>query len=183
MKPTTLSAYVKYRCDEHPEQIWLRDRQGDEFSEWTWRDAASEIDAVASWLEKKFQTSQLSVAILSRNRAHWVMADLAIIGSRNVTIPLFTTLTPSVAQYILEFSETRLLVLGEAENWKGVQKILPDSVEVVTLPGVTIDAPHTAWEDIVAENHDMGPQVEPNRDDLISLVFTSGTTGVPKGED
>ncbi len=181
MTPNTLPLYVDLRAKQNADQVWLRDRQGDEFTEWTWSEAANEIDAAASCLRSRKGSQGANIAILSRNRAHWVIADLAIIGSGNVTIPLFTTLNPSTAKYILDFTDTTLLILGEAENWEEVQKILPPSLEVVTLPGVSIDGPHTPWEELVTAYRGQRPERTAEPSDIISLVFTSGTTGVPKG--
>jgi long-chain acyl-CoA synthetase len=181
MAHTTLSGYLNDLADQCADQIWLRDRKGDEFTEWSWSDAHAEVNAAAAWLEKRYGASQANIALLSRNRAHWMLADLAIIASGNVTIPMFTTLATSTAEYILDFTEARALILGEAENWAEVSKVLPDGVDVITLPGVEIDAPHTRWQDILSECAGQAPEYTCKHDDLISLVFTSGTTGVPKG--
>jgi long-chain acyl-CoA synthetase len=51
----------------------------------------------------------------------------------------------------------------------------------VALPGVRPDRPHLRWEDIVRDNQGRQARYECQPDDLLSLVFTSGTTGVPKG--
>ncbi len=181
MTESTLTAYLDRLGKDFADRTWLRDRKGDEYTEWSWSDAHAEVNAAAAWLEQHYGSSQANIALLSRNRAHWMLADLAIIGSGNVTIPLFTTLAATTADYILNFTEARALILGEADNWEAVREVLPDGVDVITLPGVDIDMPHTRWEDIIAECSGRRPTYECKHDDLISLVFTSGTTGVPKG--
>ncbi len=181
MTHTTLLDYTESLSNECPDRIWLRDRKGDEFTEWSYSDAYAELNAAAAWLERRYGASQANMALLSRNRAHWLLADLAIIGSGNVTIPLFTTLAPTTAEYIFEFTEAKVLILGEAENFDAVREVLPDGVDIITLPGVEVDAPHSRWEDIVSECAGLEPDYTAKHDDLISIVFTSGTTGVPKG--
>jgi long-chain acyl-CoA synthetase len=173
--------YVDGLCEEYPNRIWLRDRKDDEYTEWSFAGARAEINAVAAWLEDRYGRSRANIILLSRNRAHWMMADLAIIGSGNVTIPLFTTLAASVAEYIRDFTAASVLILGEADNRDAVSAVVGDSIDVITLPGVDIDLPHQRWEDIVSGCAGLDPQHKAKCDDLVSIVFTSGTTGVPKG--
>jgi long-chain acyl-CoA synthetase len=101
----TVMAYLSRWAQACPEQIWLRDRQGDGFNEWSWRQARNEIQAVAAWLESEHKSAGAQCAILSRNRAHWILADMAIIASGNVSVPLFTTLPADTAEYILSLAE------------------------------------------------------------------------------
>ena len=99
MTNATLTANLERLKKQCPDRIWLRDRKGDEYTEWSWSDAYAEVNAAAAWLEGRYGASQANIALLSRNRAHWMLADLAIIASGNVTIPLFTTLATSTASY------------------------------------------------------------------------------------
>ena len=172
--------YFEHWAGEAPDAIWLRDRQGDVFTDWSWARARTEIDAVAAWLEDRFGTG-VAMAILSRNRAHWFLADFAIIASGNVAVPIFTTIPAPSARYVLDFSSTRVLFLGEAQNWSAVRDALPEGIEIVCLPGVEIDEPHFRWEELLAEAAGSRPRHRCRPDDVLSLVFTSGTTGVPKG--
>ncbi len=177
----TLYEYLQANTAKHPEKVWLRERLGDTFTEWTWQQSYEQISAVAAWLEQKYGSEKTTIALLSRNRAHWFFADLAIIGSGNVNVPLFTTLNADNAKYILEFAEVSVLFLGETANWDVIRPVLPKGIEIITLPGVDCDLPCRKWDDIVAESAGQEPQYEADFEDLISIVFTSGTTGVPKG--
>ncbi len=181
MSLTTLTAYVDALTDQHPDRVWLRDRRDDDYDDWTWARARDEAYAAAAWLERRFGADGNNVVILSRNRAHWMLADVAIIASGNVTIPMFTTLAAPTAQYILEFTDAKAMIVGETENWDSIRDVLPEGIELIALPGVELDVPHLKWDDIVAECSGMRPDYECRHDDLISIVFTSGTTGVPKG--
>lgn len=177
----TVMAYLCRWAEECPEQTWLRDRQGDDFNEWSWRQARNEIQAVAAWLESEHNSAGVQCAILSRNRAHWILADMAIIASGNVSVPLFTTLPADTAEYILNFAEVGVLFLGESDNWKQISAVVPGHVQLVALPGVEPSVPHLRWEDITRANIGRKAEHRCQHDELISIVFTSGTTGLPKG--
>jgi len=176
----TYSAYLDQWAERTPDAVWLRDRRGGSFTEWTWAQAHDEIHAVGAALEDRFGHGA-RMTILSRNRAHWFLADLAIIASGNVAIPIFTTVPATAARYVLEFSGAKVLFVGEAPNWPAVREVLPPGTTRVALPGVALEEEHLRWEDLRAEGARTRPKHEASPDDLLSLVFTSGTTGVPKG--
>ena len=180
MQHSTLTEQARHWAASQPEQVWMRDLSESGATEYTWGAAVAEIDRVAAWLEAAFGDGE-RMALLSRNRAHWIMADMGIIHSGNVTVPLFTTHAQATAEYILGFTDTKVLFLGETENWHSVKEVLPEGCLLITLPGVDCDLPHTKWEDLVAAASTEAPSYKPGPDDVVSLVFTSGTTGLPKG--
>ncbi|MFN2327526.1 MAG: AMP-binding protein [Chromatocurvus sp.] len=180
MSNDTITGLVSHWAETCPDRLWLRDLYADGSDDYTWAEAYAEIQAVAAMLEDRFGYGE-RMAILSRNRPHWFIADLAIIASGNVSVSLFTTLPASTAEYILDFTETRVLFVGETHNWEAVSTVLPEGVTLITLPGVSLDQPHLRWEDLLEEWRGRAPAYECAADDTIALVFTSGTTGLPKG--
>ena len=106
MQCNTLTEQARYWCEQQPEKIWMRDLHESGATEYSWRNALAEIDRAAAWFEAKLGHGQ-RVALLSRNRAHWIIADLAVIHSGNVTVPLFTTHAQATAEYILDFTDAK----------------------------------------------------------------------------
>jgi len=180
MQYSTLTEQARHWASTQPDQIWMRDLVESSSVDYPWGTTVAEIDRVAAWLESAFGQGE-RMALLSKNRAHWIMADLAVINSGNVAVPLFTTHAQATAEYILSFTESKVLFLGETENWSSVKTVLPEGCLLVTLPGVACDLPHKKWEELVADAPSEQSKYEPHPDDIISLVFTSGTTGLPKG--
>jgi long-chain acyl-CoA synthetase len=177
----TIFDYLRRWTHEFPDRVWLRERNGEEYRDWTWATAASEVAAIAAWLEGAIGDSGARVAVMSRNCAHWVLADLAIIAAGNVTVPIFTTLPAEGVRYILDFSEAGVLFVGESENWAAVREVVPGHVKVVALPGVEPGMAHERWDDLLAAHVGSQPRHVCRHDELLSVVFTSGTTAVPKG--
>ncbi|MEQ8263702.1 AMP-binding protein [Pseudohaliea sp.] len=176
----TLPAQLAHWARECPERTWLRDLREEGSEDYSWGEAQRQVQAVAAVLEERFGSGNC-MALLSRNRPHWFLADLAIIASGNTSVALFTTYPASTAQYVLDFTEAKVLFVGETGNWEAVKTVLPEGITLVTLPGVELDEPHLRWEDLLAEGEGRSPGYECKPDDMVALVFTSGTTGVPKG--
>jgi long-chain acyl-CoA synthetase len=177
----TVTDYLDHWARTCPETIWLQERHGEEYTQWSWQAARDELQAVAAWLQAQYGNNGAAAALLSRNRAHWMLADMAIIASGNITVPIFTTQSTDTANYILDFTDVKVLFVGESENWENIKAILPAQVQLVALPGVDPEHSHLKWEDIVRDHSGQQAQHNCQADDVLSLVFTSGTTGVPKG--
>ncbi|MEP0201684.1 MAG: AMP-binding protein [Halioglobus sp.] len=180
MTHNTLPELVSHWATERPDAVWMRDLLPDGSDDYTWAEANAQINAVAAMLESQFGHGEKMV-VLSRNRAHWVLADMAIITSGNVQVSLFTTLPGNTAEYIFNLTDTKVVFVGETSNWDQVQPVLPEGTVLIALPGVDLAEPHLKWDDLLLEWKDRAPAYQPKHDDMISLVFTSGTTGMPKG--
>ena len=180
MTPNTLPDLVALWAEQNPEKPWLRDLREGDSDDYSWRQANEQISAIGAMLDQRFGQGEKMV-VLSRNRAHWVMADLAIIASGNVTVSMFTTLPGATAEYIFELTQAKVLFVGETSNWDQIIAVLPEDILLVTLPGVELEQPHEKWEDLLAQYAGQTPGYRCQPDDMISLVFTSGTTGMPKG--
>ena len=177
----TLIDYLDHWAQECPDRIWLRETLGENHRDWSWAEAQRQVRAIAAWQEAHLGSHGRKVGIVSRNRPHWFFADLGTIAAGNVVVPMFTTLARATAEYVMQFTGMEVLFVGETENWNTLKEVLPSSLQLVALPGVELDREHLCWDDIVSA-HEMGqPAYRCAGHDLVSLVFTSGTTGVPKG--
>lgn len=135
------------------------------------------------------------IAILSENRAGWVIADLGILCAGAVTVPVYPTNTPEQIEYMLNHSGAKIIFVSGKFQYDKLLKIrgsIPGLELVVsferflgepTFQACTfyqlseIDTPITEEEkrEIEAGIERVTP------DDMLTLIYTSGTTGVPKG--
>ena len=135
------------------------------------------------------------VAILSENRAGWIIADMGILCAGAVTVPIYPTNTPDQVAYVLTHSEAKLAFVSSKAQYQKILKYrdaLPELQHVVSferflgedrLPVNTfyqlseIDDPILDHER--AELEQLIDSIAPG--DLMTLIYTSGTTGIPKG--
>lgn len=135
------------------------------------------------------------IAILSENRAGWVIADMGILSAGAVTVPIYPTNTPEQIEYMINHSGAKIVFVSGKFQYSKLLKVreaMPGLELVVSLerflgdpsfPVTTfyqlseIDSPITPEEKKEIEARI--DQVKP--DDMLTLIYTSGTTGVPKG--
>ncbi len=155
------------------------------WQEATWAETAREV---ARW-QVGLGTLGLSpgdrVAVMLGNGRDWVVFDQAALGLGLVTVPLYPGDRPDNVDWVLRDSGCRVLLIEGREQWRALQPIaatLSRLEAVISRRGIPADAPNlrhaTSWLP------DTGPGLasSPSRaDDLATLVYTSGTTGRPKG--
>ncbi|GAA3586637.1 AMP-binding protein [Marinobacter xestospongiae] len=182
--PSTSLHCLSYWAQKTPDRVYLTQPFPDgSTQDITWGEAADQVARMAAHLRSLNIPEHSNVALLGRNSAHWVLADLAIWAAGHVSVPLYPTLNGDTAAYILEHSEARLLFLGKmdgtVDGWNDIKDILPVDLPLISLPmSPRRDTPQ--WTDIVA-NTAPQPMHSPSPTDLATIVYTSGSTGRPKG--
>ncbi|MCW5667569.1 MAG: AMP-binding protein [Piscinibacter sp.] len=153
---------------------------GGEVREITWRDALDQSRRAAEHLRRMGLPAGSKIAILSKNCAHWLLADYAIWMAGHVSVPIYPTLAPQTVQQILGHSEARLVFIGKLDDEDTLKSGIPAGMAGISLP-LAPPNPHLPWDFIVATTPALqGNPIRP-ADDLATIVYTSGTTGVSKG--
>ncbi len=151
--------------------------------DYTWGEVMGEVRRMATHLQSLGLQPGDKVALLAKNTAHWMMSDWAIWMAGCVSVPLYPTLAPSTIRQILEHSESKLLFVGKLDGWKGMKPGIPAGLPCIALPLAPDDARavYPQWEALVAQAQPLqGSPVRP-ADELSTIMYTSGTTGAPKG--
>lgn len=173
-----------YWAEKTPDTVYLTQPFPDgRVEDITWKEAADQVSRVAAHLNHLALPDRSTIAILGKNSAHWILADLAIWAAGHVSVPLYPTLNGETAAYVLEHSEAKLMFLGKldgtADGWNDIKGHIPDDLPIISLPmSPRDDTPK--WLDLVAQNEPAEPRM-PDPDALATLVYTSGSTGRPKG--
>ena len=167
-----------------PERVVLtQPTGGGEVKNYTWREVMDESRRMAAHLTGLGLARGTRIGVVSKNTAHWLMADFAIWLAGCVSVPLYPTLAAGTVRQILEHSESRLLFVGKLDDWEHMKTGVPDTVSCIALPLASADARarHPNWEDIVAGTSPLVDSPLRDGDELSTIMYTSGTTGVPKG--
>jgi long-chain acyl-CoA synthetase len=164
-----------------PERVALTQPVGGgNVKEFTWSEVMDQTRRMAAHLQGLGYEPGVRIGILAKNAAHWMMADFAIWMAGYVSVPLYPTLAAGTIRQILEHSEAKLLFVGKLDGWDEMKPGVPSGLPCIRLPmSAASDGP--SWDEIIA--HVQPLQGEPVRggDDLATIMYTSGTTGMPKG--
>lgn len=164
-----------------PDRVFLtQPHGGGKTTDYTWRQTMDQVRRMASHLAGLNLPPRSQIAIVGKNSAHWIMADLAIWMAGHVSVPLYATLSSETARRILEHSESRLLFVGKLDDWPTIKAGVPVGMPVIELP-LAPDTGALKWQDALVRSAPLAriPQRDP--DELSTIIYTSGTTGAPKG--
>jgi long-chain acyl-CoA synthetase len=132
------------------------------------------------------------LAIFSETRPEWVMTDIATLCLGGITVPIYAYLVPEQVKYIIDNSETKIVVVSTHEQWEKLELIRPELTNVTHYITFEAEAPEGVLtltqicergKKIAEENPDLFEKVAltVKPEDVASIIYTSGTTGVPKG--
>jgi long-subunit acyl-CoA synthetase (AMP-forming) len=170
---------------QRADQVYLTQPVGQgQVRDYTWRETLDEARRMARHLQSRGFEQGTRIGLISKNCAHFIMAELAIWLSGGTTVALFPTESADNIRFVLEHSETRLLFIGKLDNWARQQSGVPQGLACIALP--LSDAPALQpdmprWENIVANTEGLKGRITRDTKDLALLAYTSGSTGEPKG--
>ncbi len=191
MESGSLYRLIEDAATAHASGTAFRFKRDGRWVEMTWSEALEAIRGVARSLIALGVERGDRVAILGKTRLEWVLSDFATVSSGGVTVGIYPSNLAADCGYIAAHAEAKLVVVENAEQLEKIRQVrndLPQLRHVVVVEGSGIPAEGVlSWSEFLARGSDT-PDAERVRrgaelgpDDLASLVYTSGTTGVPKG--
>lgn len=165
---------------ETPDLIFLRQPINGQWQEWSFCKAGEEIRKMAAGLHSMNLPPRSKIAILSKNCSHWLMADLSIFMSGHVSVPLYANITAPSIQQILEHGDCAAIFVGKLDDYEHQKEGIPSSIKKISLDfyGIKEGELVSNWivnQDPIQEMPDW------KADELMTIMYTSGTTGKPKG--
>ena len=178
-----------------PDRAALRWCADGAWSSMTWSEYGRAVDEVAAGLAEVGVLPGDRIAILSGNRMEWHIADVGVLAGGGVTVPIYQTSSPEQVAYVLGHSEARLCFVEHERQLAKVREVrdqLPFLHQVIVFAdGGWADDPFVKsfaeLRSAGVRRLDREPDLVDSRsgavvaDQLATLVYTSGTTGPPKG--
>ncbi|WP_223035029.1 AMP-binding protein [Hanstruepera marina] len=168
-----------YWESKNPDQVFLKQPKADKVYTYTYAEAGLQARQIAAALKSYGLPERSHVALLSKNCAHWIMADLAIMMAGYVSIPIYPTLNDKSINQILLHSESKAIIVGKLDDFESQKSGIPNMPIISTeMYGIEVG---DKWEDLITNNEPIKDVYLPKHDDLHTIIYTSGTTGNPKG--
>ena len=188
----TVSGMVRDRVRKYGDRTMMKVKRGGSWKEISWNEFYDASRCLGLALISLGVEPGDRVAIFSPNSPEWQMADIASVSIGAADVPLYSTITGKQAQYIIDDSGSKVVFVGTKSHLDRVLEVrdeLPQLKKIITIDNSTSDHPDVmTWDEAIAmgkasENADEFEKrceaVEPS--ELCSIVYTSGTTGNPKG--
>ena len=142
-------------AEKTPERTFLTQPFEGDVREWTFRQAYDDAARFASALLKLGLTPGDRVAILSKNCAEWLIADVAISMAGLVSVPIYPTAGADTISYVLEHSGARAVVVGRLDDPDAVRRALSPEVATIGLRYPGIDCQHD-WQAMIDGSEPIG---------------------------
>ena len=165
--------------EEKSDKVYLSQPIDGVCNNWTYNEVMDEVRKMASYINSLNLEEKSKIAILSKNCAHWIMSDLAIMMSGHVSVPLYPNLSAETLNKILIHSETKLMFVGKLDGFSKMQSGIPEDISCITYPFYSEDYPK--WDEVTKGLDPLMENVIRDDNELATIIYTSGTTGDPKG--
>ena len=177
--PLPLEQFLKWE-KENPDRIFLRQPINGVWKTWTWAQAGDEARRIAQGFHSLGLKEGDHIAILSKNCAQWIIADIAIMMAGCISIPIYPTLSAAAIEPILIHSESKAIVIGKLDDFESQANGIPANMISISVSMYGIKEKHTV-EELIYKNEPLTDLYSWKKDDILTIIYTSGTTGKSKG--
>ena len=163
---------------------FLKQPFGNLWETYTWNEVGLMARKLSNGLKSLGLEKDSHIGLVSKNCREWIIADLAISMAGYISVPFFPTLNSKEIGNLLEFGDVKALFVGKLENWEEMKQGVRGDMPTIAFPHYKdhskVSTGHQ-WHEFINKFDAQLEDFKPNLKDVWTVIFTSGTTGDPKG--
>ena len=176
-------------AEKNADTVAFKYKDGGQWTDITYKELGEKVGELAKGLIALDIKRKDRIAILCNSRPEWSYFDYAALSTGATVAPIYQTNSPEECQYVLEHSESRLIIVEDEKQLEKIRKI-SDNLPLLDHIVILGDQSHDdviSTSDLVERGKDVSDEVLKERvasvspDDICTIIYTSGTTGPPKG--
>lgn len=180
-----IAEFLNKNTKRFPQKASVGFKKNNEWKELTWARFKQMVFKTANALVEAGVQENDKVAIYSDNSPEWMIMDLAVLSVGAITVPIYSTNGTDQVEYIINHAEPKIILTGDQEQYETCHQLLDKTtgVEKIISTKKTFSLKDRSifLEDFIANTSEKFEIVSKTEDDLATIIYTSGTSGVPKG--
>jgi long-subunit acyl-CoA synthetase (AMP-forming) len=174
-----------YWEDTRAESVYMKQPIDGVIKDFTWRETGQQVRRVAAGLIALDLPGGTNIALLSKNCAEWFIADLAIMLAGHISVPIYSTAGEKTIKYVLNHAQCPVVLVGKLDKTVEQVAAIPEGIIKLGFPYSNLSEDPSIkldqnWQDLLLNEPYMERPV-PALESIMTIVYTSGSTGDPKG--
>lgn len=167
---------------KQPNRIFMRQPINGKHVTFTWKQAGDEVRRMASALKAMGLQKGDKVGLVSKNCAHWILADLAIMMAECISVPIYPNVGEETLNYVLKHSGSKVLFVGKLDDWGFMKAGVPENVTCIAFSMFGLQQNgFLYWDELIKKHSPQSILPSISHNEIMTIIYTSGTTGNPKG--
>ncbi|MDJ0653729.1 MAG: AMP-binding protein [Xanthomonadales bacterium] len=176
----TPQQYLYHREKNHGATPFLHQPRDGRYRVYTWGEAIDHARRLVTALREIGIAPGSKVSIFSANCAEWFIADFALMIGGYISVPIYASANAGTISHIISHSGTRAVFVGRLDDPEAQGDAIPAEITRIAMPVPTASA-HHQWDELIKRNQPYTDSPVPDPEDVMTLLYTSGSTGAPKG--
>lgn len=180
-----ITEFLNKNTKRFPQKASVGFKKDDEWKELTWMRFKQMVFRTANALIEAGVKENDKVAIYADNSPEWIIMDVATLAIGAVTVPIYSTNGADQVEYIINHAEPKIILTGDKDQYEICYDLLGKTSSLETIisakKNFTLKDHSFFLADFIENTSDKFQIVERLDEDLATIIYTSGTSGIPKG--